>query len=394
MIDFDVAIVGGGIVGLSVAYSLANSGINVAIIDAKRDIYDKLNEKQVMVRASAINLASKFFFEKIGIWGELENSGRVLPFDSIDVLEKQGYAKLQTNSRSYQYDQLGYIIENQLIQNTLYQQIINQYHNIQFLHCRVNDIFFTSDRGIIALSGDSTISAKLIIGADGANSFVRQKQDIKLLQHSYRHNAIIATIKTEKPHQNCARQIFYSDGIIAFLPLWQPNVSCLVWSVKPNFSINLQEKSNESFCQILDDFTEKCLGDSQLISDRLVFPLVARYCPKPMKERLILIGDAAHTIHPLAGQGVNLGLEDAAKLTEVIKKNHLSGNDIGRKSLYCGYQLERHKATLAMLSAMKIIQDMFDGSSPIKRLIRGGGMNLINSTPLIKKQLIKYALGL
>lgn len=393
MVDFDVAIVGGGIVGLSTAFALADSGMNIAIIDAKHDIYNKLDQRKAMIRASAINLASKAFFEKIGLWNELENSGRILSFDSIDVKEKQGYAKLQANSTHYQYDQLGYIIENQLIQNMLYHQIINQ-HNIQFLHNHVNDIFFSLDRGFIELSDGNIISAKLIIGSDGANSLVRKKQGIKLLQHSYRHNAIIATIETKLSHQNCARQVFYSDGIIAFLPLWQPNISCLVWSTKPDLAINLQEKSNESFCQVLDDLTDKCLGDSQLISDRLVFPLIARYCPQPIKERLILIGDAAHTIHPLAGQGVNLGLEDVAKLTEVIKKNYLSGNDIGKKALYCHYQLDRHKATLSMLSAMEIIQDIFDGSSPIKRLVRGVGMNLINSMPLIKKPLIKYALGL
>lgn len=393
MTDFDVVIVGAGLVGLATACSLANNAMNIAIIDGKSNIYQKMNNDDISIRASAINLASKYYFEQIGIWDQLESSGRVLPFNSIDVFEKQGFAGLQANSYNYQYPNLGYIIENQLMLNALYSRAQEQ-SNIHFLQHNVDELFFSLDRGFIHFNNGEKISAKLIIAADGSNSSIRQKQQFKLLQNPYRHQAIIATVKTELPHQACARQIFYADGIIAFLPLWQSNVSCLVWSAKPDHTENLLEINDAFFSERLSEMSEHSLGDCQVISERLSFPLIARYCPQPIKDRLVLIGDAAHTIHPLAGQGVNLGLADSKQLTQIVSQNYLSGNDFGLKQLFCRYQLNRSKDTLAMLSGMQMIQDIFDGSSLLKKGIRGLGMNMINKAPFVKKRLIKHALGL
>ncbi|WP_392558937.1 FAD-dependent monooxygenase [Orbus mooreae] len=393
MKDFDVVIVGGGLVGLATACSLSNSTMNIAIIDSKDNIYQQMGDNDISIRASAINLASKHYFEQIGIWNQLETSKRVLSFDTIDVFEKQGKARLQADSNHYQYPNLGYIIENQLMLNQLYIRAQEQ-SNINFLHHNVDELFFSSDRGFIHLDNGQKISAKLIIAADGANSSIRQKQQIKVIQRPYRHQAIIATVKTSHPHQSCARQIFYAGGIIAFLPLWKSDLSCLVWSATPEQAEYLRSIDFESFSQQLTEMSEYCLGSCQVISERLVFPLTARYCPQPVKDRLVLIGDAAHTIHPLAGQGVNLGLADSKQLTQIVCQNYLAGKDFGSKQLFSRYQLDRSKDAIKMLSGMQIIQDMFDGASPIKKGIRGLGMNMINSTPLIKKYLIKHALGL
>jgi len=367
--------------------------MNIAIIDNKTDIFELLSDDQITIRASAINSASQQYFQQMGVWDILEKSGRVLAFNSIDVQEKQNEVRLKAENSHYQYHNLGYIIENQVIQNILYQHTLAK-SNVHFLHHKVNNIFFSTDRGFIILENDKKISAKLIIAADGASSLIRQKQNMTLLQRPYLHNAIITTVKTEYAHQSCARQIFYEDGIIAFLPLWQPHMSCLVWSAKPRQSTRLLAMNSDSFNRKLTDITNNELGECQVINERLMYPLVARFCPQPVRDRLILIGDAAHTIHPLAGQGFNLGLEDSKLLTDILSKNYANGKDFGLKSLYRYYQLTRNKDTLAMLSAMQVIQDMFDGSSSLKKQLRCIGMNIINSVPLIKKQLIKYALGL
>lgn len=391
--DFDVVIVGSGLVGLATACALADTGMNIAIVDAKTDIYQDLDPNNCSIRASAINLASKNYFKQVGIWQELEISQRILSFNAIDVFEKQGIAKLQANDTYFSHASLGYIIENQLMINRLYCRAL-EYSNIHFFNQNVDELSFSSDRGFIYLHNQQKISAKLIIAADGANSSIRNKQQIALLQNPYRHNAIIATVKTELPHKACARQIFYNDGIIAFLPLWQDNMSCLVWSAKPEQANHLLAITDSQFSHDLTEMTENCLGRCEVVSERLFFPLIARYCPKPVQDRLILIGDAAHTIHPLAGQGVNLGLKDSKLLTQLISKNYRAGKDIGLKQYFYHYQLNRSKDALVMLSGMQMIQDVFEGSSTLKKGVRGIGMNIINSTPLIKKNLMKYALGL
>ncbi|WP_392561403.1 FAD-dependent monooxygenase [Orbus sturtevantii] len=393
MIDFDVVIVGAGMVGLATACALSSTSINIAIIENKTYFDRLLLDNKIAVRASAINSASQQYFAQMSVWEILEKTGRVLAFNSIEVRERQSKAHLTAENSNYQYDNFGYIIENQVIQDVLYKHAATK-PNIHFLHDKVNNIFFSTDRGFVILENNKQISAKLIIAADGASSLVRQKQNMTLLQRPYLHHAVITTVKTEHAHQSCARQIFYKDGIIAFLPLWQHNMSCLVWSAKPLEASNLLTMNDASFNRRLTDMTDNILGACEVVNERLEYPLIARFCPETVHNRLILIGDAAHTIHPLAGQGFNLGLEDSKLLTDILSENYLAGKDFGLKSLYCHYQLARNKDTLAMLSAMRIIQDMFDGSSFFKKQVRALGMNIINATPLVKKQLIKYALGL
>lgn len=391
VVDFDVAIVGSGMVGLATALALSQNGMKIAIVTADEQIFCPLQADKAEVRASAINHASQQFFSQIGIWDDLVNSGRVQPFDSIDVNEAQGFAQLGESSQTYRYDQLGYIIENQLIQNILHQKLINQ-TNVFFFHYPITDLHFSLDRGFIQFNYGQKIAAKLIIAADGANSFIRRQQNIRLWQHNYLHHAVIATVSTELPHQACAKQIFYPDGIVAFLPLWKSNESCLVWSVKPDYAHFLKTSDESEFVQRLNAITENWVGSCQLMSQRYTFPLIARFCPNTVQERLILIGDAAHTIHPLAGQGANLGFKDAKQLSDIVNRYYLLGKDIGLKHLYCSYQLNRQKDTLAMLAAMKTIQGLFNGNQIIKKVFRGIGMNIINHSNILKKQIILYGM--
>ncbi|QIQ20208.1 FAD-dependent monooxygenase [Zophobihabitans entericus] len=392
MTNFDVIIVGAGMVGLATAQALRDSHLRIAIIDPSSSLHDDLPPEPTL-RASAINAASQRYFNELGIWNKLIQSGRVLSFDSIKVWETTGFAKLSAKSQDYQYPNLGYIIENKLIQNSLYESVIEN-PNCQLLPYRVKHIQTDNELSQVELDNGDKLSARLIIAADGAHSPIRTALQIPVVQRPYRHHAIIATIETELPHQNCARQIFYPEGIIAFLPLWQPNKHCLVWSVKPEEAERLSVLSPLQFEQTLSDSTGLTLGHCHLLSPLATFPLTARYARQFVKHRLALIGDAAHTIHPLAGQGVNLGLQDSRLLAKTIKRLQSSHLDIGLVPNLHQFESARKKDAIIMLAAMQSIQDMFNGNALWKKTIRGAGMNLINHFPLVKKTLIKQAMGL
>jgi 2-polyprenylphenol 6-hydroxylase len=389
--NFDVIIIGGGMVGLATACALGEQSLRIAVIDD--NLKPTVLPDQPTVRASAINASSQRYFNQLGIWQDLLASQRVARFDAINVKEIAGFARLSANSHDYQYQELGHIIENQLIIQTLYQKALT-YPTIQFFTQKTQHFYTSNQHAFVELQDKTRLMATLIIGADGANSWVRTTAGVKLWQYPYRHHALITTVKTACPHQACARQLFYPDGIIAFLPLWQANLSCLVWSAKPDEAKTLINQDSATFADSLTAATGQWLGQCQLIGERHLFPLIARYTPEFVQHRLILIGDAAHTIHPLAGQGANLGLRDSACLVDTIKQLRATNQDIGVTDHWRNYRYARHKDTLMMLGAMQGVETLFDGQFIMKKWMRGMGMNLINHLPLVKRHIIKYGLGL
>jgi 2-polyprenylphenol 6-hydroxylase len=391
--QFDVAIVGGGLVGLATACALSQYNLTVAIVDAKIDEYQKFAFDKIGIRASAINGASQQYFSQIGIWDDLCASERLHAFSEIDVWEKDGLAHLSAHAKDYGYPNLGYIIENNLISHYLYQHS-QANPNIDIFNLVAIDNNYNEDYAFLTLADNTTLQAKLIIGADGAHSWLRRHEKISVFERNYLHHAVITTVETQYPHQSCARQIFYPNGIVAFLPLWQANKRCLVWSTKPDQATILTSLTESEFCQELFKLTGDKVGQCQLVNSRMVFPLKARFAKQFIKHRLALIGDAAHTIHPLAGQGVNLGFQDSALLVSTIKKLIDEQKDIGLVENLKSFQFTRRKDALVMLTAMRTIQDMFNGNNVVKKLVRTVGMNAIDNFPPIKRQLIKYAMQL
>lgn len=389
--DFDIVIIGSGIIGLATACALGGTPLKIAVVDDKKILLDLPLTPRI--RASAINMSSQSYFSDMGIWDSLLASGRVLTFQDISVREKHGFASFDAHSHDYHYDNLGHIIENDLIIKTMYEHI--QCHaNIHFFPNKVECLSIDTQNAIVYLNNQSQLNAQLIVAADGPNSWVRHTIGAKIWQYAYRHHAIISTVETEKSHNACARQLFYPEGIVAFLPLWNAHQSCLVWSAKPEQAVRLQNLTSAEFNDRLTEMTHGWLGQCELMNDRNRFPLTARYTLDPVRHRLILIGDASHTIHPLAGQGANLGLRDSRQLARTIVQLQYQGKDIGLKRHWMRYQSGRHKDVLTMLAGMQTIETLFDGKFVLKKWMRGLGMNLIDRMPRIKKQLLKYALGL
>lgn len=250
-----------------------------------------------------------------------------------------------------------------------------------------NEVFLT-------LKDGNMLTAKLVVGADGARSWLREKADIPLTSWDYRHHALVATIRTAEPHGAVARQAFHGDGILAFLPLSDPHLCSIVWSLSQEEAQRMQQADEAGFNQALNLAFDNRLGLCQVESERLVFPLTGRYARQFAAHRLALVGDAAHTIHPLAGQGVNLGFMDAAVLIDEVRRLHGQGKDFGQHFYLRRYERSRKHSAALMLAGMQGFRELFAGSNPAKKLLRDLGLKLADTLPGVKPQLIRQAMGL
>lgn len=425
MQKFDVLIVGAGMVGLTLALALRQSSqLKIAMVDTSTvtELDDSID-----VRVSAINVASKNIFANLAVWSAIEES-RVQDYQHMHVWDKAGVGKLDFSAKDSASfppeDNLGWIIENKVIRHALWQQAQldegihfftdNKLASIShgesevfatFVHNSVNDADSTITQPIIA---------KLVVGADGANSWVRRQMDMAMIFKDYDHHAIVATVECPQGHQNTAWQVFLPTGPLAFLPLKRGNfqrsenyqnsdssasdLCSIVYSTSPDEAIRLTALDAIDFAKELTAASDGKLGDIKLKSERFTYPLTMRLAQDFVKDRVVLIGDAAHTIHPLAGQGVNLGLLDAAALAQTLtaklNKDEEFTTELMNLSELKAFSRWRKSEATEMIAAMAGIKQAFaPQQSPIK-LLRGIGMNLINNFAPAKKQLIAQALGI
>ncbi|KPU83661.1 oxidoreductase, partial [Psychromonas sp. PRT-SC03] len=245
----------------------------------------------------------------------------------------------------------------------------------------------------ISLESNKQLTSKLVVGADGANSWVREQANIPLTYWDYEQDALVATIKTEFAHNNCALQIFTSSGPLAFLPLFDDNLCSIVWSAPAHEIERLKALSPEEFNKQLRRMFDNRLGACELQGERLHFPLRMRYARDFAKHRIALIGDAAHTIHPLAGQGVNLGLLDALSLSECVQANHELGKDIGLYSNLRHFERWRKTEAVQMIASMELLKRLFEGNNPSKKIIRNIALLFADNIEPLKKQFIRQAMG-
>lgn len=429
MQKFDVLIVGAGMVGLTLALALRkNSQLKIAMVDtlAVPELDDTID-----VRVSAINVASKNIFANLGVWSALENS-RVQDYQHMHVWDKAGLGKLDFSAKDSatfpSEDNLGWIIENKVIRHALWQQAELD-EGIHFFNGNKLASISQGDSEVFATfahdstdNGSSTptppIIAKLVVGADGANSWVRQQMNMAMIFKDYDHHAIVATVACPQGHKNTAWQVFLPTGPLAFLPLSSGksetsaqsgvstqgsadsanNLCSIVYSTSPDDAKRLTALDATEFAKELTAASDGKLGDITLKSERFTYPLTMRLAQDFVKERVVLIGDAAHTIHPLAGQGVNLGLLDAAALAQTltVKLNEHDENhvELVNTSDLKAFSRWRKSEATEMITAMAGIKQAFaPQQSPVK-LLRGVGMNILNNFAPAKNRLIAQALGI
>ncbi|PTO69230.1 FAD-dependent 2-octaprenylphenol hydroxylase [Vibrio splendidus] len=391
MQSVDIAIVGGGMVGLALAAALKDSDLRIAVIEgwAPSEGLSELPD----VRVSALSRSSEVILRNLGAWQGIEQR-RAAPYQAMEVWEQDSFARIEFDSTRLAQPNLGHIVENRVIQLALLDQVKMQDNVSLYMPATCKTMAIGESEAWLTLDNGQALTAKLVVGADGANSWVRKQQDIPLTHWDYGHSAIVANIKTTEPHHSVARQIFTPQGPLAFLPMQPSHMSSIVWSTEPNRAEKLVSMSDADFNKQLTAEFDSKLGLCEVGGERFAFPLRMRYARDFAVERVALVGDAAHTIHPLAGQGVNLGLLDAASLAQELLTLWAAGEDIGTKRNLRGYERWRKAEAAKMIASMQGFKDLFEGDNPAKKLIRGIGMKLAGQLPGAKDEIMKRALGL
>ncbi len=391
MQSVDIAIIGGGMVGLALAAAFKDSDLRIAVIEGS--VPDETLNELPDVRVSALSRSSETILRKLGAWQGIEQR-RAAPYYGMEVWEQDSFAKIEFDAQSMAQPDLGHIVENRVIQLALLEQVQKLENVTLFMPARCATLAVGEQESWLTLDNGQAMTAKLVVGADGANSWLRNQMDIPLTHWDYGHHALVANVKTADPHHSIARQIFTPHGPLAFLPMSQPNMCSIVWSTEPNRAEELLAMSDEAFNKTLTSEFDARLGVCEVVGERAAFLLKMRYARDFVVERVALVGDAAHTIHPLAGQGVNLGLLDAASLAQEVLTLWKQGQDIGSKRNLRGYERWRKAEAAKMITAMQGFRDLFSGGHPAKKLVRGIGLSLAGQLPGAKDEIMKRALGL
>ena len=407
--SYDIAIVGAGMVGSAIACGLAHTGLRIAILD-KAEPPPFNPEKTPDIRVSALSYASEQILKNLGAWEHISNM-RVCPYRRMAVTEKldipinfSGAPLNQTlfNSKDVGYPYLGNIVENQVTQLGLHKAM-KQHNNIDFIcpanikHIDFNTTLPTIQLDKKGLTESIQIEAKLIIGADGALSKVREWASIGINSNQYKQQALVATVEYKGHQEDITWQSFTSTGPLAFLPLMDVNnkhYGSLVWYDLPDKIRSLAAMDDEAFmAEVIKNFPPQLPPLVKLL-EKGSFTLIKRHAQHYVGNRVALAGDAAHTINPLAGQGVNLGFQDAATLIEVISKAHSQRKDIGLIGSLSEYEQRRKSENLKMMEVMDFFYHMFSNNNPALKLLRNVGLGLADKLPFGKKKVIKYAMGL
>ena len=317
--QYDIVIVGGGIVGATFACALATTSLRILLLD-QQPLSEIKIPNDFDLRVSALNLGTVQILRDMNVW-PLMSQHRISPFSSMHVWDGDGTGAVHFDASEIGKPALGYIIENSVILKGLYQYL-NSKPTIS-IGCEPVKAFCLEEQGYqITLDSGETLMTSLLVGADGAHSHVRNLANIAMTERDYQHYAVVATVQTELAHQATAWQAFLQTGPLAFLPLTKDKKdqhhASIVWSTSASHAQHLIKAKPEDFCRELEQAFSARLGKIQEVSQRIAFPLIERHVDCYTQRRLALLGDAAHTIHPLAGQGLNLGILDAAVLAEEI----------------------------------------------------------------------------
>ncbi len=393
-IKTDVIIVGGGLVGLASALGLAQIGLKVAIVDVQ--VVDETLLPEFDGRASALSKTSRTMFEALGVWKDLEQHAQ--PISKIIVTDSElGDAVrpvfLNFDQRDGQQFPAAYMLENRFTRQALLGQVKKTQNITFFAPHKVIDMAAGVHFAQVKLDDDRVLSAPLVVAADGRNSFLRRQAGLKTVGWDYNQNGIVATIEHQHPHNGVAEEHFLPVGPFAILPLKQPCRSSLVWTERSDVATDLMSAGDDRFDYELKRRFGDHLGKIRRIGPRWSYPLSLQLAVDYVAPRLVLVGDAAHVVHPLAGLGLNLGLRDAAALVDVIADALHLGLDFGTVDVGENYQAWRRFDNLTAAFMMEALNRLFSNSSPGLRQIRDMGLGLVENSAMAKRFFMKEAAG-
>lgn len=381
---FDIIIAGGGVVGLSAAIAMRQKGFSVAVVDAGPLVVDISIPD---LRVYALNQASQRLLNNLSIWNKVDQS-RVSPYSRMHVEDAANGAYIDFDARMIGQDRLGGIIEESSLKHAALEQA-QQDEVVLFPNCPIREVQST-EQGIMLQAGTETLRANLLIASDGAHSAVRELLQVPITSWPYHQHAIITRVQTELSHQNTAWQLFTETGPLAFLPLTDMHQCSIVWSTSSAHANHLMHLSNQEFAQQITCAFNHKLGNCEVLAQQHQFPLVMRHAKQYCGQNWILMGDAAHTIHPLAGLGLNVGLADLACWIKQVKSNN---KGIWTQKALGAYQRERKAEVWQIIALMGGLKTLFLNPLAPVIALRGLGINACNQFSPLKRLFIEYAAG-
>jgi ubiquinone biosynthesis UbiH/UbiF/VisC/COQ6 family hydroxylase len=387
--SFDVIIVGGGLVGASLALALGPAGLSVAVIESRPpqalpddDTWDS--------RIYAISPGSAAFLESCGAWQAVAQE-RVMRVEAMQVCGDDAHARLDFSAYDAGLRELAFIAENRLLHDALWQRLQRAEHVRIFCPARCASIEWDEHAARLMLEDGTALDSKLTVGADGADSWLRTQAGIGIQPRDYGQLGVVANFVAEHAHRGVAHQWFLRDGILALLPLPERRVS-MVWSTPEAYGRELLALPPTALAERVAAASGGALGRLACITPPTAFPLRMQYVENIVKSRIALVGDAAHNVHPLAGQGVNLGFRDARELAAVLLERGAQG-DCGDYALLRRYERARKEDILALQLTTDALQKLFNYDAVWLSRARNLGLKLVNMQPQIKHLLIQQAVS-
>ena len=388
--DCEVLVCGAGPIGSALAGLLAQAGLSCMLVDGRPEVPAP---DAADPRALALTPASRAVLEYLGAWERLPRAG-VGRFERMHVWDEGGRGSIDFDCAEVCAPALGYIVPQPLLQEALDGRIRSLPGVASLRGAGVTGIEWHADRFIARLADGGEVAARVAVAADGARSALRELAGIPCPVRSYGQEAVACLVRTERPHANVARQRFLRTGPLAFLPLAESDRCGIVWSTTPEHARELLGMDTAAFNAALGSAFEGTLGRVLDSSPRSSFPLAAAHAERYVRGRLVLAGDAAHCVHPLAGQGANLGLLDVAALAQLLAEARACGRDPGAARVLRSYERWRRGENALMAFALDALKRLFEpGSGPLPAL-RNLGLDAVDRSGFLKRAIMRRAMGI
>jgi len=385
----DLVIVGGGMVGLALACALKDTGLHIVILERGEPPVRKSLGRDC--RVSAIVMGNVKILQGLGVWKYLESEAG--PMRSMRIWDNQEQGGIRFDASEINEEALGYLIENSATQRAMHKTLL-QSDTVEFCSpAEISAVNWLDDKVEVKLADGRLFSTPLIVGADGGRSWIREQAGIGVWQRDYKQKGIVATVRPQQPHRGIAYQRFLPTGPLAMLPMTD-GLCSIVWSAENSEADRLMAMDEESFLAALNLTFGPVLGRITEAGERAAFPLIGRLTKHFVRERVALIGDAAHCIHPLAGLGVNLGLRDAMVLAQEIVDARRFEEDWGQRSVLDRYMKQRLPDVLSIMGSMESFHQIFTSTIPGMKEVRGLGMRLMGNSGAIKQLLMRNSTGI